>query len=72
VNMKTNVRVALSAMAFAALEAAPAVAKSRTQEHADTPAQLHDQVVLDGKVIGADPDAHVRGEIRRDRLSYRY
>jgi hypothetical protein len=40
VNMKTNVRVALSAMAFAALVAAPAVATSRTQEHANTPAQL--------------------------------
>jgi hypothetical protein len=57
--MKTNLKVALSAIAFAALAAAPAVAKSHAQERANTqpPAYVNDQVVLDGKVIGADPDA---------------
>jgi hypothetical protein len=70
--LKMNLKVALSAIALAALVAAPAVAKSRTQEHTNTPAYLNDQVVLDGKVIDADPDAHIRGAIRRDGLSYRY
>jgi hypothetical protein len=72
--MKTNLKVALSAIALAALVAAPAAAKSRTQEHsnAQAPVYLNDQVVLDGKVIGADPDAHIRGAIRRDGVSYRY
>jgi Flp pilus assembly protein CpaB len=69
--MKTNLKVALSIIALAALVAAPAVAKSRTQERANTraPAYQNDQVIVD---IGADPDAHIRGEIRRDGLSYRY
>jgi Flp pilus assembly protein CpaB len=73
-NMKTNLKVALSVIALAALVAAPAVAKSRTQERANTqaPAYQNEQVIVDGKVIGADPDAHIRGEIRRDGLSYRY
>jgi hypothetical protein len=34
-------------------------------------AYVNDQVVLDGKVIGADPDAHIRIQLRRDGLWYR-
>ena len=70
--MKMNLKVALSAIALAAVAAAPAAAKSRAQEHASTPVYSNDQVTLNGKVIGADPDSHIRGEIRRDGLSYRY
>jgi hypothetical protein len=81
--MKTNLKVAVSAIALAALAAAPAVAKSRAQERANTQspafvndnsqpsAYVNDQVVLDGKVIGADPDAHIRIQLRRDGLWYR-
>jgi hypothetical protein len=65
--MKTNLKVALSAIALAALVAAPATAKSRTQ----SPAIQHDQVVVDGKVTGADPDDGIRSQIRRDGLYYR-
>jgi hypothetical protein len=71
--MKTNLKVAMSAIALAALAAAPAVAKSHAQERANTqpPAYVNDQVVVDGKVIGADPDAHIRIQLRRDGLWYR-
>jgi hypothetical protein len=65
-NMKTNLKVALSAFALAALVAAPATAKS----HLQATAFQNDQVVVDGKVIGADPDANIRGQIRRDNRSY--
>ena len=66
--MKTNLKVALSAIALAALVAAPAVAKVRTQEHtnAQAPAYLNDMVLQNGRVVGADPDSHVRFQIRRD------
>jgi hypothetical protein len=70
--MKTNLKVALSAIALAALVAAPAVAKSRTQQHnTQAPSYSNNAVVQDGQVVGADPDAFIRGEIRRDNSSYR-
>jgi hypothetical protein len=68
--MKTNLKVVLSAIALAALVAAPAVAKTRTQT-APAPAYSNNVVVQDGKVIGADPDAFIRSEIRREGDSYR-
>ena len=71
--MNKSLNVLLSAVALAALAAAPAVAKSHAQERANTqpPAYVNDQVVVDGKVIGADPDAHIRIQLRRDGLWYR-
>ena len=55
--MKTNLKVALSALALAALVAAPAVAKSRTQQHTgQSPAYSNSTVVQDGQVLGADPN----------------
>jgi hypothetical protein len=60
--MKTNLTLALSAVALAALISAPAVAKSRTHALA----YQNDQVVVEGKVVGADPDANIRNQIRRD------
>jgi len=42
--MKTNMKVALYAIAFAALVAAPAVAKSHTQEHTNTPVYQSDSL----------------------------
>jgi hypothetical protein len=68
--MDTNLKVVLSAVALAALVAAPAVAKSRTQ-NSQAPSYSNNVVLDDGKVVGADPDAFVRGEIRRDNSSYR-
>ena len=66
--MKTNLKVALSAIALSALVAAPAVAKSRMQEHTNiqAPAYLNDMVIQNGRVVGADPDSYIRFQIRRD------
>ena len=65
--MKTNLKVALSAVALAALVAAPAVAKSRTQQQS-APADLLEQhgVYGEGHVLGTDPDPRIRSEILRD------
>jgi hypothetical protein len=65
--MKTNLKVVLSAVALAALVAAPAVAKSRTQQQS-APAQTYsDQNVYgEGHNLGTDPDPRVRSEILRD------
>jgi hypothetical protein len=68
--MKANLKIALSAVALAALVAAPAVAKSR-QQVAPAPAYANGTVVQDGRVIGTDPDANVRSELRRDGDWYR-
>jgi hypothetical protein len=61
--MNTNLKVVLSAVAFATFVAAPAVAKSRAQ-HYNT--YSNNTVVWNGHVIGADPDQGVRLELRRD------
>jgi len=63
--MKTNVKVVLSVLAFAGLVAAPAVAKTHTQALV-YPGYHNGQVVVEGRVVGADPDANIRGQIRRD------
>ena len=78
--MKTNLKVALSVIALAALVAVPAVAKSRPpqqdaqqQRDAQTPIYSNKAVVVDGtdgKVIGADPDSLIRFQIQRDNRSY--
>jgi hypothetical protein len=65
--MKANLTIVLPVIAVAALMAAPAVAKTR----AHAPAHPNGQVVVDGKVVGADPDANIRGQIRRDWDWYR-
>jgi hypothetical protein len=60
--MNTNLKVVLSAIALAALVAAPAVAKSRTQQHTgQTPTYSNNT---------ADPDTFVRHEIQRDQDHY--
>jgi hypothetical protein len=65
--MNKNLKVVLSAVALAALVAAPAVAKSPTQQHtAPTLAYRNSTVIQAGKVLGADPDPQVRLELRRD------
>jgi hypothetical protein len=61
--MNTNLKVVLSAVAFATFAAAPAVAKSRAQHHNT---YSNNTVVWNGQVIGADPDQGVRLELRRD------
>jgi hypothetical protein len=67
--MKTNLKVVLSAVALAALVAAPAVAKSRTQT-APAPAYSNNDVIQDGRVLGTDPDPRIRAELRRDGNSF--
>jgi hypothetical protein len=63
--MKTNLKVVLSALALAALVAAPAVAKSRTQQQS-APAQTYSNQTGEGHVLSTDPDPRVRSEIIRD------
>jgi len=72
--MNKNLKVLLSAVALAALLAAPAVAKSRTQAHhtASTQAPRNSTGVRDyvtGEVLGTDPDPRVRYELKRDGSS---
>jgi hypothetical protein len=68
--MNKNLKILLSAVALAALVAAPAVAKSHTQQHtAPALAYSHGTVIQAGKVLGADPDPQVRTELRRDGSS---
>jgi hypothetical protein len=72
--MDKNLKVVLSADALAALVAAPAVAKSRTQPHhtASTPAHRNSTGVRDyvtGYLLGTDPDPRVRYELKRDGSS---
>jgi hypothetical protein len=61
--MTNTVKVALSAIALAALVAAPAVAKSRTQS---APAQSYSQQDSAYHNLSTDPDSRVRSEIHRD------
>ena len=68
--MNTNLKIALSAIALAAIVAAPAVAKSRTQHTGQSPTYSNNNVVQDGRVVGTDPDAFVRHEIQRDHDYY--
>jgi hypothetical protein len=72
--MNKNLKVLLSAVALAALVAAPAVAKSRTQPHHTAPTQAHQNSpgVRDyqtGDILGTDPDPRIRYELRRDGSS---
>jgi hypothetical protein len=66
--MNTNLKVVLSAVAFATLVAVPAVAKSRAQHHnTQAPGYSYNHtVVQNGHVLGADPDQGVRFDLRRD------
>jgi hypothetical protein len=72
--MNKNLKVLLSAVALAALAAAPAVAKSRTQPHHTAQTQAHRTTTgvrdyVGGEILGTDPDPRVRYELRRDGSS---
>ena len=64
--MNVNLKVALSAVALAALVAAPAVAKSRTQQQPAPQTYNNTTVYGEGHVLGTDPDPRIRSEILRD------
>jgi hypothetical protein len=64
--MKSAAKVALSAIALAALVAVPAVAKSRNQQSAPAQAYSNSTVYGEGHVAVTDPDPRVRSEILRD------
>jgi hypothetical protein len=64
--MKTNLKVVLSAVALAALVAAPAVAKSRNQQAAPAQTYSNNGVSSENHSLGTDPDPRVRSEILRD------
>jgi hypothetical protein len=72
--MNRNLKVVLSAVALAALMAAPAVAKSRTQPRHVAPTQVHRSSTgvrdyVTGEILGTDPDPRVRYELKRDGSS---
>jgi hypothetical protein len=69
--MDKNLKVVLSAVALAALVAAPAVAKSRSHTEHTAPALAygHSTVIQPGQVPGTDPDPRIRAELRRDGSS---
>jgi hypothetical protein len=66
--MNKNLEVLLSAVALAALMAAPAVAKSRTQQQHTAPALGYrsSTVIEAGQWFDTDPDPRIRFELRRD------
>ena len=69
--MKTTLKVALSAAALATLISASALAKSHPLQHnTQPPIYSNNTVVVDGKVIGADPDIFIRSQIGRENRSY--
>jgi hypothetical protein len=70
--MKTTLKVVLSAAALATLMAASALAKSHPLQHNTQPPIYSNNtaVVVDGKVIGADPDSFIRSQIGRENRSY--
>ena len=70
-----NPKIILSAIALAALVATPAFAKARKHATDNVPAHLYNStapvsgnavVGPDGRVIGADPSAAIRGDLVRD------
>jgi len=72
--MNKNLKVLLSAVALAALVAAPAVAKSRTQPNHTAATQVHRSSTgvrdyVTGEVLGTDPDPRIRYELKRDGSS---
>lgn len=69
--MKTTLKVALSAAALATLMAVSALAKSHPLQHnTQPPIYSNNTVVVDGKVLGADPDGFIRSQIGRENRSY--
>jgi hypothetical protein len=73
--MKTlNTKLAVAALGLAML-ATPALAQrpyQASQHQTQTQAPVADEVIVDGRVIGADPDANVRLELRRDAYQSEY
>jgi hypothetical protein len=69
--MGKNLKVVLSAVALAALVAAPAIAKSRTHTEHTAPALTYGNgtFILPGQVPGTDPDPRIRAQLRRDGSS---
>jgi hypothetical protein len=70
--MKTTLKVVLSAAALATLVAAPVLAKSHSFQHNTQPPIYSNNtaVVVDGKVLGADPDGFIRSQIGRENRSF--
>jgi hypothetical protein len=64
--MSNTVKAALSALALAALVAAPATAKSRNQQSAPTQTYSNQNVYGEGHYLGTDPDPRIRSEIMRE------
>jgi ferric-dicitrate binding protein FerR (iron transport regulator) len=70
-NRRTSMKKLIMALALAAATAAPAFAATHHKKMDDASgayaaATDSNVVVVDGKVVGADPDANVRLNLRRD------
>ncbi len=73
--MNTRLKAVMTAAAVAVLLGAPALAASHSQRHLRVPqapyGAPHAAVTApDGQVIGTDPDASIRFELRRDAPIY--
>jgi hypothetical protein len=69
--MKTTLKVALSAVALATLMTASAFARSHPLQHnTQPPTYSNNTVVVDGKLLGADPDSFIRSQIGRENRSF--
>jgi hypothetical protein len=72
--MNTTLKPLMAAAAVAILFGTPALAASHSQRQVRSPqapnAVSHRVTAPDGQVIGADPDAGVRFELRRDAPHY--
>jgi hypothetical protein len=68
--MNANPKIALSAIALAALVVGPAVAKPRSHapvyDNGYHNGYHNGRVVVGGRLVGADPDPNIRIQIRRD------
>jgi hypothetical protein len=64
-----NTKLVLSALAVAML-ATPAFAEKQTRQSSHPPTEYQgvpsDDVLIDGRVIGADPDAQIRSQLSRE------
>jgi hypothetical protein len=64
-------KITFTALAIATLVAAPAFAQQAPKQRAPSapPATVNqNNVVVDGKIIGADPDPRIRMELLREHL----
>jgi hypothetical protein len=65
-----KLKITFTAVALAALVASPALAQQSRTTRAQPAATITvpNSVVVDGQVVGADPDAFIRGQLIREYM----